>query len=266
MNFLKTITIITLTIFLSHFATAEKRASPRYTMEDLTNPKSPSYVPYPYPETDAEIVSNLKYILNKQYSRETWSYSLTTYIDLLPELIKKNSDVEVSEIVKVKNRISLRAHDYTYLITITDKKRNLNARVAMLAYGLLSGGADPSPTKNIKKIKNKERTEKVLKEKFGISFKEKSIVEFEVVAHSYFGFSSIVDPLYRFKLSDGNVYYMDDRDRLYTISDKKPVPEKSKRGTIYQQARREFFRKGEVVFDSLSDMILYFKEIKKLNE
>lgn len=261
MKHIKIITAILLTMVLCQLTTAEKRVAPRYTMEDLTNPESQSYVPYPYPKTNEEIVADLKIQLKKMYSRKSWSHSLTTYYDLLPELLKENSGVEVSEIIKVKNRISTLAHDYSYLIVITDKNRNLNARVSMSAYGLLAGGSDPSPTNNIKKTKNKVKTKKILKEKFGMAFKEETVKEFDAISYSTFGFASIGHPLYRLKLTDGTVYYMDDRDRLYTLSEKKQVREN--RAAEYQQEKRKFAGKGEVVFDTLSETILFFKETRK---
>jgi len=61
--FLLILAFLALTIFLN----AEKRRPP-VPLEELQNPKSPSYVPIPYPQTREEIIEDLKYLIkNSMY-------------------------------------------------------------------------------------------------------------------------------------------------------------------------------------------------------
>ncbi len=58
MKLSKTILIIAVLLILSQMLPAEERIPPRVTMEDLSDPSSPSFVPHPYPKTRAEVISN----------------------------------------------------------------------------------------------------------------------------------------------------------------------------------------------------------------
>ena len=110
-------------------------------MKEFTDPASPSYVPYPYPQKRFEIIEDLKFAINTLFRNdgENNDKPRTPEIkEILLHLLDKNSVYTVGEIHKVKNRSYCLSHDYTWLITIEDEKGQIVARVAMTAPGLFA--------------------------------------------------------------------------------------------------------------------------------
>jgi len=58
MNRFKYLSIIFLILSLTQIVMAEKRIKPK-SMQELTDPSSPSFVPYPYPKTNEEIIADI---------------------------------------------------------------------------------------------------------------------------------------------------------------------------------------------------------------
>ena len=64
MKSIKYTVVSLLIIFFCFHLAGEERKKP-IPMKELTDPRSPSYVPYPYPRKRAEIIADFKYYCEK---------------------------------------------------------------------------------------------------------------------------------------------------------------------------------------------------------
>lgn len=238
---------------------AEERHAPRLTMEDLTDPSSPSYVPFPFPKSREEIIKNLKYQLSKMYSGKRWEISTTSYINLLPEIVNENPGAAVGEIVKVKNRLSFMPYPFSYLIFISDLKGKYTARVAMSANGLILGGADPSnrdPGIKLKKLS------KVL-EKMERFFKKSDVKSIERVAYGI-GFATKVHPIYEITLNNGTKFFYDHRGKAYKKVGQKTLKGNlnTERATFVLREKKKLNKDEKHLFDWISQEFIILKKLK----
>jgi hypothetical protein len=260
MKTLKCSAFIVIVFLLFCVLPAEERWPDQVTMEDLTNPSSPSYVPNPFPKTRAEIIENLKYHISKQFSNNSWEISLTDYINLLPELIKEKPGAVIGDIVKVKNRISWNPYPYSYLIFISDLKGKYTARVAMKANGLLLGGIDPSETDPGVKLK---KFDKVI-EKMSHHFRKQDVKTIERVAYGPV-FADVTSPIYEITLYDGTVFYHDYRGKPYKKTKEIEFKGDMKNGrSMFVISERKKLKKDErYLFDWISQKFIVLKKIGK---
>ncbi len=255
----KLIVSILFIITLCQFIQAEKR-TPRLLMADLTDPSSPSYLPFPYPETRKEIIADLKYQLNRMYShKERWEYASPDTINLLPELIKENSNIIVSDIEKIKNRISGYADNYSYLVFLEDVKNKYVTRVALKANGLFIGGIDPSPKNRGKKLKSFNHCLKKIARYLGKSHKELKVKKKERVAIDFY-FSPPPIPITEFVLEDGSKYYVTYKEHLYKVIMEKYASPAEKSSMLKTENLTK--EKDEVIItDTINDTIIRLKRL-----
>lgn len=257
------ISIILIIVFIFP-AFAEKRKPPHLTLEDLTDPSSPSFVPYPFPQTDEEIIEDLKAQLKRIYNQKNrFKFSINDdIIDILPGFIKENPSVEVERIVKVKNRISRMSEDYSYLMILHDKKSKHNARIVLKANGLYLGGASPSKSKPVKKLKTEKDIINIVARYKGSSFKKKNILKIELIAFGI-GFANPMCPIFQVNMNDGSVLYVDYHDRFFLKSDEKKL--KGDKRKFINLERMKIKRSDRAVYDSISDKIIILKNLKQAN-
>lgn len=252
------ITFVSLLIILPTLSMAEDRQPKRLTMDDLTDPSSASYVLHPFPETREEIIANLKHQLSKLYSGNRWEKSITGYIDLLPELLKDKPGAVVTEIVKVKNRMSFMPYPYSYLIIVSDLKGKYTARVAMNATGLLASGADPSEGDPGIKLK---KFSKVI-EKLGRHFKKEDVKSIERMAYGI-DFASTVHPIYEVTLNDGSKFFYDHRGKSYKEIEKKKFNGnmRKERASFVIRERKKLKNDEQYLFDWISQEFIILKKL-----
>ncbi|UCH94435.1 MAG: hypothetical protein JSV88_29765, partial [Candidatus Aminicenantes bacterium] len=144
MKTIRYFTVFILVLFICQINVAEKRVNPK-PMKELTDPSSPSYVPYPYPKNRKEIIEDLKYAINKLFVDKKGIYVDENPLekeDILVLLMEEKSAYKIGEIIKVKNRTYLKAHDYNWLILIIGDNGEIAARVSMTAEGLFGAAVD----------------------------------------------------------------------------------------------------------------------------
>lgn len=109
----KYISIVILIIFSSSILIpAQKRKPTRYTLEELTDPNSPSFVPYPFPKNDFEIREDFKYGIIKMRLHEEPGYDI---------FLLDKEDGSVDQIIRVEQRCLNFREDYYYLIQVKQK-------------------------------------------------------------------------------------------------------------------------------------------------
>jgi hypothetical protein len=275
MKAMKYFTVLFLVLCLCQIAVAEKRVKQK-PMKELTEPSSPSYVPFPYPKKRNEIVEDLKYAINILFVDKQGTYAAGDTPEIkkiLTQLSGEKSGYKVGNIIKVKNRSHRKAHDYSWLILIMGTNGDIEARVSITAEGLFSCAA---ATKNAavrlrEKYPNSRRgpqfliTEQEvihhLSEVIGRNIEMDEIKKMERVAfQSKLGY--LLAPMWEIKTSMGKIYYYSViKDTVYDI-EKRITWKKNKNG--FRRSLRELVpEKNDFVTDTVNDEILVLKALKK---
>lgn len=110
----------------------------------LENPKSLSYVPFPFPQNDQEVIGDLKQAIKVHFGplkKHEHVIDLSGQADegsaILYSYLKDNSSLYVKEIDKVYNYLDTCRNDFHFLVLMADKKTNeIIARVLLEDNGL----------------------------------------------------------------------------------------------------------------------------------
>lgn len=85
-------------------------------IDELRDPKNPSFVPVPYPQTDDEVITDLKYFVRKTLAMKCSSSSpvfekyMKSFID--------GKGVVVGEILRITNKLAIRERNYIFLVRL----------------------------------------------------------------------------------------------------------------------------------------------------
>jgi hypothetical protein len=261
MKFMKIIFIILIVFTFSITISAKKRQAPHITIDDLTDPKSPSYVPYPYPKNDFEIIEDLKYQLKKIYLHPN-SFHSSSEKNPSPNLdedwVKGNSDIDVIDISKVRNRFSRMSEEYTFLITLYDKKRKLYQRASLRLYGALMGGIAPSNIKNVNKLHKRKDVIKILSK----SIKDKKFEAQNIKNTEYIYFEKgFATPWHRIEMNNGNVYFVDYHGKAYKKTEEKLLKGEQPLAFRYTLKKSLDKKRFTPVYDSIDDKALILERL-----
>lgn len=275
MKLLKTIIIFIIVITFCFPLIAEKR-KPRKSMKELTDPNSPSYVPFPYPKNKKELIADMKY-----YFIDLSEGATTSHIDggtpindiITKDLFGPNPTYKFGKIVTVKNRASYFPDDYLWLVYVLDSEGDAVMRIVVKASGLVMEdfAIDKTRLQDYPEHTRQSLTRlmKVLDEKdvknnlsgiLGRQIEEKDIKKLDRM-----GFKSKVGdflcPLWQFTLKDGSVYiYSEKRNMVYEIDKKITWKKMNKhvRPTI-----RDLVSHNDYLPDTISDELVTLKPVKK---
>jgi len=253
---LKKLFLFILVIFiLTVSGNASERKKP-LSLKELQDPKSPSYVPYPYPKTRNEIIEDLKYAIN--LNRRPLDDNKSSYGQKkLLNFLELNSDLIVAEIDKVENRRdSFVVNEYYYYIAIKDKKNGKEVIHTALADNGLYVGAAFAPEKEIHgPFKNKAEALKGFSAFTNIS---------DIKAIKRICMSSPIapDPFlpgWELIVVDNLKYYMDPNNNIYKL-----------RRVVNWEPSKDFnpedkytIHKNEIIVrDSLNKKLLFLKKLK----
>ncbi len=276
MKFMKFFIVLTLIIFLCIPVIGEKRKA-RRPMKELTDPSSPSYVPYPYAKKREKIIANLKYYITRPSMgrKKTFIDGEIPEIDLILEnLFGDQPNYEIGEIIKVKNRIAACPNDYTWLILIMDQEGKVAARVAMHAEGLFSGTVATTEANTLKAspdIRARLRRTRPLKKKNDVHMRFNQSLNREISGEEIKKMERVVFisrlcdflfPLWEIKLSNGKTYfYSTSKDTLYEVENKVPWG-KTKKGS--RESWRPLVPPGRnILFETLNDQLVILKKIDR---
>lgn len=240
----KYIAILVLAMFICFNAAADKRPE-RKSMKELTDPNSPSFVPYPYPKKRKEIIDDIKYFVQNvsEGANESYVKGVVPVSDIMLEnLFSANPQYTFGKIIKVKNRIDLLPDNYSWLIFVNDGDGNIVMRIAIRASGLLSGcaaigedhlkAADPRLLKRYKrfmKSRTDDEIKTILSESLGRAVADHEIVKIERVAYpSTMGWDLF--PLWEIKMTGGETYYYSIKEDMVYGIDKKIAWKKGNNG------------------------------------
>ncbi|MCX6584905.1 MAG: hypothetical protein NT166_32435 [Candidatus Aminicenantes bacterium] len=255
---LKKIIIVYLLLLAVFPVFSRTRSASVLSMKDLTTPSSPSYVPYPYPESEDKIIENLRYGIQKTFANNmaSFEYSMIKTSNPLPKMLQKNSSLTVQKIVKIQNRIAEMSDSFSYLIILFDNETNEFARVAMTADGLLHSCAVVSPLASVKPLKNETEIISLLATQTGIRKTEISKVDLLAYGIVY---ASPVCPFYRVTLNDGSIYFLDYNENVFKKDDEKTIS--GDPFSFIEKETAQLKQGGHALYDSIDDKLLILKKI-----
>jgi hypothetical protein len=271
------------------FASAKERRKPT-PMEELTDPYSRRYVPYPYPKTGKEIIANLitdrkrreafrkaRIKAHKDFWTEVRDFVIELRLrakELLSgrkrkkrvstlEILEGKTSLKVGKIIKVKNRLAHVPHDYSWLILIMNKDNKIISRLLMEATGESRGGASitcgtaPGEGDSLRFVKTEQEIIQLLAATIGKRISMDEVKETGRMAFRSQNICSLFTPLWEIILDDGTIYYYSvQTDLFYTIEKRIPL-EKNKDG-IWEDPKK-LVTHNDFVIDTISDEILVFK-------
>ena len=249
---------ISLVLVLSLTIISKERSKPYLSMNDLTDTASPSYVPYPFPDTDAKIIEDLKYCINAIYSNEanSFDYSLQKNTNILIKFMRKDPGLEVKKIVKVKNRIAEMWSDYSYLVILYDKETGIYARAALEANGIVIGYTVSSEKKPpVKPLKSKDEIIGLLSAKKSIE--EAGIAKIELMAYGI-AYASPICPIYQVFMKDGSEYFIDYNENNFKKHADMPLVGDT--SSFIEKERAKLNHGDRSLYDSLNDKLIVLRK------
>ena len=257
---------------------SEERIKP-LSMKELTDPNSPSYIPYPYPRTREKIIADLKYYIEnfcveKKGYKESFIRDYEPITDkILLNLLEPQSQYKIGEIFKLENRIPGFADDYIWLIMVMKQNGQIVMRTALMASGLVIGSGaigeqsltSASSEERLKyirlmKVITDEDIKNILSQSLGRAILNNEIKKMKRVAYP----ASIGDylcPLWEIKMVDGTIYYYSEiRDMIYSI-DKKIPWKKNKYG--FRPDKTSLAPHWDYLPDMIDDELVILKKIPR---
>jgi hypothetical protein len=245
----------------------EKDRLPRgLSINDLTDPKSPSYIPIPFPKTKAGITEDLMYQLSKLYSQEdSWEIRSRSTKNLLYELVQENPDVKIVDIIKIKNRMSAFPSEYSYVIIIKDTKNRFISRLGMRACGMIACWQNPSERNPGRKLLKDEEVLERLSKYHKAASKKENVKKIDRVAYDI-TYAPPSHPVYEITMNDGSTYFVNHRDHVFKKISEKKVKGDKRSALIAEnnkiKADKTKQRRGDRNFlDAPNNKIIYLKRL-----
>jgi len=196
---------------------AEKKP-PQISLKELTDPNSSSYVPYPYPKTDFEIIENFKHGVKihhepSQSGGRTLVKGAEYRQGILLGLLEDPPVLKVVDILRVEDLVVTSPAIYYFLLLISDHEGRIAALGALGDTGLYFGsGVVTEKTKVPLPFQTEKSVEMIVSRAAGPIRMEK--MERIAVYSSISSYPFV--PLNRISTSKG-VFIVDFLDRVYSI-------------------------------------------------
>jgi hypothetical protein len=233
------------------------------SMKELSNPDSPSYVPVPYPQSRENIITDLKFGLNRLYSsdRDVQLIYKAEKKGAFAGLIEDEPGIIIERIVRVKNRVSALPGDYTFLINLTDKKGDSIGRIAMEASGLILSTAKPANSSGKFKPFRDEKKVRVNLEKISGLFIGKSDIQNMDRISFQSSIGNALFPAWEIVLKDGSIYYADYFENVYKLKKQEDVY--NKRINLSDLRRNNTDANIKIIRNSVQSKLLYLEKLNK---
>lgn len=266
MKFVKYVVTCAVVILMVIPLAAEKRAKP-VPMTELNNPESPSYVPIPYPKSRKDIIYDLLYVI-KKFNTPKAGYQTSTINNVIPppdqmmnNLLKEDPDFIIGDIVKVKNMVATRPHDYSWLIHVMNKDGSLAGRIGMDAQGLFTSASCYSMRQGKRYVKTNEDILNIMSQELGKRITMKDIIHIDRVDFNSIQADSLY-PSWKIDMKNGKSYYhfsSNNYKGVYRIK-KKIQWKKDKKG--HRPDWRKLVPNNRFLFDTLNDGLLMLERVK----
>lgn len=241
---------ISILLLLAFFPLQAQKKPPQTPLEELTDPASHNYVPYPYPETDFEIIEDFKYGVDLLFSPKPGRHTKVINGDLSKEkqllkLLGKNPTLEVKKIIRVEDMVLTSPCLYFFLLQIEDKEGKVFAVGSLEDCGLFAGIAFISDKTKFRPFKTKKQVKNILTDALGpieINGMERIGIHSSLPTGPY-------APLWRISTSDSTFfvdYFYDDVYKVveeipWTAKDNYPDPERKRNVILYDLKGKALF-------------------------
>jgi len=258
----KSFIFILMIAFLIQSVLAEKRVKPK-TIEELTNTASPSFVPFPYPESQAEIIADIEYAFKKFNAEGKSEIFLKNKIPPAKQFeldfSNENSNYKIGKITKVKNISPGFSEDYYWLVIVLNKNNSIAARIVVHANGLWGQTSFYSSEVKPQFIMSDQDVVSKLVQATGKNIEKKDIKKIERIAFpSVLGY--LLMPTWEITLKDKSIYYYSfSKDAVYCI-DKRIPWTKDNKGN--RPDWRQLVPNMNFALNEIDDTIILFKKVK----
>ena len=229
---------------------------PPFSLKVLTDPNSPSFVPFPYPKTDFEIIEDFKYGIKILFgSKEKIKAALARgddYVNLALNLFGDNPSWKVTQIIKVKDLIERSPNLHYFILQVVNKKGTVVAIGALADCGLWMGVTHYSEGKKFKPYKTKKKVKELVHRSHG-HFIEINEMERVKISSSIEG-PSIFSPLWKVKTLLG-ILFVDYSDNVYQVEAEMPCVKGPPLG--------DFMRHEKVIHDPLNNRMYLLRKIER---
>lgn len=246
---------------------AERRKS--LSMDDLQNPRSPSYVPIPYPQTDEEVIADLKYYF-KMRMKMKGSCSSSGYDRTMKSFVE-GRDVVVGEILKIKNKLVERQRDYIFFIRLKTKDNirvadvSLDSSGVYLASSYLDIDMDDLKSRGVKQCHiyepylDKKSIRKQFKETLGYELSEKEMNSIQLVEGKS-PIATSLRPACEITLKDGKIFYFSFNPKaIYSVESEDQASENNVTAVLQKNFARN--QRAMPFMKSTEDKILFVTEL-----
>lgn len=253
MRSIKILHIVSISLLVIFLPVHAEKKRPPLPLKELTNPNSPSYVPYPYPKTEFEIIEDFKYAVRVHFSPEEGKHTSIVpghpdYSELMLQLLGDYPSLKIIQIIKVKDLVASSSSQHYFLLQAVDKKGKVVAVGRLLESGLLGGVAFYSEKDTFKPYKTENQVKKMLSAYGPINTNKMELVDICSTISSPYA------PLWKISTPDG-ILFVDHHDNVYfaegeicwTKRDAYPDPE----------------HKKTLVLDTLNDKAIFLRKINK---
>lgn len=218
---------------------AKKKRPPRYTLKELTDPNSPSYVPYPFPKSDFEILEDFKYGIKKMKIHEELGHDI---------FLLDQEGISVDRIVKVKQKCLNFRHRFYYIFDIM-KNQEIVGRVTVDEFGLvmMRGLVTEVEKKWIRPFKEKIKVKEIIHK----AKKRKIKIKKAELVHYFSDICQIFAPMWEVETAEGT-YFVDHRDEVWAVD--------------YETLAADEIiktRKKKIILDGEKDVIKFLRKVDK---
>ena len=257
-------------LLLPLLSSAEKRRK-ALPLAELQNPKSPSYVPIPYPQTREEIITDVKYVIKTLYpvKKDILSRDDRERRDAeLHELLNKNGRLKFGKILKVKNYYHYYPEDYIILVDILDENDLLDTRMCFEASGLWIRTArlDKELRRKLKPFRSKAEAKEFFYSRDYNALGGLEIIDMERVIFGYSFISGSANPVWVITTTTGT-YYMDTkRYNVYRLKKQlslkkvRSIDRKSSEGKALETLFKKY---SSSVTDNVNDVLYLVDKVTK---
>ncbi len=253
---LKRILFIIIILHLVGFAQlyADKKPRP-IPLKILSDPSSGSYVPYPYPKTDFEIIEDFRFAVENLWGEKSRGKHVIIGEDPSKIMVKftgDNPSLEVTQIIKVKDLLSTSPSLHYYLLKIEDENGKPVAIGKVQDSGLLGGITFLTEGAKCRPFKTESQVKEILRKAVGYSI---IVDEIERVLLSS-NVCSPDGPLWRIKTPQG-IFFIDNFDNAYGIKTEFPWDMK-------KHGHPDPSHRAILILDQLEGKAIFLKKIKKI--
>ena len=255
------ILILVICLFFPVYSESRRGGVP---MEQLTDPSSKHYVPYPFPKTREKIIANLKYQikrkedLKRKKGKPVKPKKRITMLDL----VEGRTPYRIGRIIKVKNRMAHNPFDYSWLILLMDENYEIDSFLSMNADGRFTGSSNCRSSYrggSYGILKTKREVLNILSRMIDREVGRNDVDKMERVAFAFsFCVAPECAPMWEIILIDGNIYYYSIvKDIIYSID--KRIPYKKDENGFWEDPKPLVPKDHDYVIDTINEEILVLK-------